>query len=380
MNSKQADVTNSKQSFARQCVVCGTALAGLLGYLFRIVGISRSTRNPNLCTRCNTHVEEGSIVEISVLFADLSSFTELTQELGPKRTHEVIDAFLKMATNILVKHYGFIDRYIGDAVMAFFNAPVQRDDHAAQAVDAALEIQAGMSQLQERFGLDLKAGVGIATGWARVGRIGSEDRKDYTAIGDVVNLAARLEGQARPGEILIHSRVYEEVAADFPDTPSESLWLKGFREPTLTYYLRSTTDLSQYTHTKEFEPKLHMGLGAVIFAILGAPCAAAVLIGPLAIVLGFGTLFGAMSSYWMVFDKPLIRLPLLILATLGSLAILYTVWHARKLRQQQAKAKGDFIAMTQLERRRTVIVTGLAIATLMVVALAVCVHSFHWFM
>jgi adenylate cyclase len=201
--------------------------------------------NPNLCNRCNTHVEDGSIVKISVLFADIRSFTEKTHELGPEQIHEVTDAFLQMATNDLVEHDAYVDKYMGDSVMAFFNIPIQRKDHASQAVAAALEIETGILQLQERFGLDLKAGIGIATGWARVGRLGSKYREDYTAIGDVVNLAARLEGQAKPGEILIHSEVYEEVAADFPDAPSESLWLKGFQEPVLTYYLHSSSDSPQ---------------------------------------------------------------------------------------------------------------------------------------
>lgn len=97
-------------------------MEGPLSCLFRIAGIRRSSRNPNLCSRCNTHVEEGRIVELSLLFADLSSFTELTHELDLERTHEVVDAFLKMTTNVLVEHGAFIDKYVGDAVMAFFNS------------------------------------------------------------------------------------------------------------------------------------------------------------------------------------------------------------------------------------------------------------------
>ena len=75
----------------RWCLVCGTALAGPLGALFRVFGIRRSHRNPNICSRCNTHAEEGRLVNLTVLFADLSNFTELTHELGPERTHEVVD-------------------------------------------------------------------------------------------------------------------------------------------------------------------------------------------------------------------------------------------------------------------------------------------------
>jgi adenylate cyclase len=192
MNAEQQAAALASASHAPECVICGTALSGPLGYLFRLVGISRSIRNPNLCNRCNTHVEEGRVVELTVLFADLSSFTELTHQLGPQQTHAVVDAFLKTATYVLVRHGAFIDKYVGDAVMAFFNAPIRYPDHAGRAVAAALEIQAELPALGERFGLDLKASIGVASGFAHVGRLGSGDGKDYTAIGDVVNLAARL--------------------------------------------------------------------------------------------------------------------------------------------------------------------------------------------
>ena len=119
-----------------------------------------------------------------------------------------------------------------------------------------------------------------------------------------------------------------------------------------------------------------MGLGAVVFAILGAPCAAGILIGPLAVAFGIGTLFGTVSAYWGGLHAPSWP-PLFLLASLGSLANLYTVWHARKLRQQ-AKAEGNFIAMTQLERRRTVLTVGLAVTTLMVIAYELNIHvSMH---
>src|SRR5574341_1807244 len=193
----------SALAFAPQCAICGTVLAGPLSHVFRAAGIKRSARNPNLCSRCDTHIEEGRVVEVTVLFADLSSFTELTQELGAERTHEVVDAFLRTASAAITKFGGFIDKYIGDAVMALFNVPVKLEDHPRRAVAAALELQADMAALRERFQMDLKTAAGIATGWARVGRVGSSDAKDFTAIGDVVNLAARLEGKTNPGEVLV---------------------------------------------------------------------------------------------------------------------------------------------------------------------------------
>src|SRR5919112_3566426 len=153
----------SHPSVAPECVICGTALAGPLGAVLRLLGINRSARNPNLCNRCNTHVEEGRVVELTVLFADLSSFTELTRRLGPERTHAVVDAFLKSATYALVRHGAFIDKYVGDAVMAFFNAPIRYEDHAARAVKAALELQREMPRLSEQVGLDLRASVGVSS-------------------------------------------------------------------------------------------------------------------------------------------------------------------------------------------------------------------------
>src|SRR5439155_8851137 len=138
--------------------------------------------------------------EITVLFADLSSFTELTHDLGAERTHEVIDAFLRMATDVLVKHGAFIDKYIGDAVMALSNVPIRYEDHARRAIITAGELQSALETLGLRFGLSLEASVGISTGYARVGRLGSEDSKDYTAIGVEVYFAARLHRIVCAGE------------------------------------------------------------------------------------------------------------------------------------------------------------------------------------
>jgi adenylate cyclase len=365
---------------APDCVICGTALSGPLGYFFRAVGISRSSRNPNLCNRCNTHTEEGRIVELTVLFADISSFTELTHELGPERTHQVVDAFLKSVTYILVKHGAFIDKYVGDAVMAFFNVPIRSADHGARAVEAAREILAELPALRERLGFELNASLGIASGWAHVGRLGSGDNKDYTAIGDVVNLAARLEGQARSGEIVIDAGVFEQIAERFPEQGPETLALKGFRDPVTAYRLGATSEPIAPAVTASAHRELRSGrafnLGAIIFAILGAPCAAVALIGPLAVALGLGSLFGALgTSVLPVLDSAPVRIPLLTIVTLGSLANLYTLWHARRLRQQAA-AEERFIPVTQLEQRRSRFVLFSAVFTLLVVAYELYAHQF----
>ncbi|MBI4529472.1 MAG: adenylate/guanylate cyclase domain-containing protein [Deltaproteobacteria bacterium] len=359
-----------------QCSICGTALSGPLSVPFRALGIKRSPRNPNLCSRCAAHVEEGRVVEITVIFADLSSFTELTQELGAERTHEVVDAYLRMATAILVKHGAFIDKYLGDAVMALFNIPIRHVDHARRAVAAASELHSGLNTLRERFGMDLQISVGIATGWARVGRLGSEDSKDYTAIGDVVNLAARLQGKAGAGEIVVSHETYERISTDFPDATTEIITLKGFKEPVEAHRLSSKTGIPLSGDPVEKGTKQSISLGAVIFGILGAPCAVAVLISPLAVALGAGTLFG-LAGVLVLFDRSLIRIPILVLAALGALANLYTVWRARELRLQAiAEGNEQLGFVSTQERRRAVFVVASAVAVLVLIVSEFFAHRF----
>ncbi len=363
--------TGGASSLARQCGICGTLLSGALSHVFRAAGIKRSARNPNICSRCDTHVQEGRLVEITVVFADLTSFTEMTHELGAERTHEVVDAFLRAASGIITNHGGFIDKYIGDAVMALYNVPIKHADHARRAVDAALELQSGMAALGRRFQMELRAAVGIASGWARVGRLGSEESRDFTAIGDVVNVAARLEGKTNPGEVLISHETYEKIAADFPGVAKERLALKGFREPVAAYRLQARTDdLPRPVETPESEPKRSVSWGAVIFGILGAPCAVASLVGPLAVALGVATLFGLGGALTFL-DQSAIRIPVLILATLGALANLYVLWRARQIR---AAAAEQMAGMTRLEKRRTAVVLGAAVLALVMVGFEIIAH------
>ena len=368
--------TPSSSRLSAQCRVCGTLLSGAMSVVFRTVGIKRSSRNPNICTRCSTHIEEGRLAEITVLFADLSSFTELTHDLGAQRTHQVIDAFLRMASEVLVKHGAFIDKYIGDAVMALFNVPIRHEDHARRAILAATELESALQSLGARFGLALEISVGIATGYARVGRLGSEDSKDYTAIGDVVNLAARLQGQAGAGEILIGEESYAKHSTDFPEATSEQLRLKGFREPVMAYRLHGKGDTRPANDVLETEMREKTSLGAIIFGILGAPCAISTLIGPLAVAFGASGLFG-LTAALVFLDQSIIRVPILILTTLAATANLYTLWHARKLRTE-AKVGAHLAAMTTLEKRRTLLVLGASLATLGIVAFEIIAHiHFH---
>ena len=96
---------------ARDCLVCSTPLSGLYGGLARLAGVRRTRQNPSVCNRCNGHIEEGSIVELSVLFADLTGYTRLTHDLGPERTHRILDGFRRMASDVVLKWDGSVAQF-----------------------------------------------------------------------------------------------------------------------------------------------------------------------------------------------------------------------------------------------------------------------------
>jgi adenylate cyclase len=364
-----------------RCQVCDTPLAGALGAVSWVTGVRRSRSNPNVCNRCNTHIIEGNVIEVTVMFADLSGFTEMTQELGPQRVSYVVDQFLRMASDVLVKHDGFIDKYIGDSVMAIFNVPIQHTDHASHAVAAALDLQAQMSALRKQLGMDLKARVSIASGFARVGQLGSRSRRDYTAIGDAVNIAARLEGHVKAGEVLLHEAVFNKVAAEFPAACAESFELKGFKEPINAYRIVAETGgelsscLTPYLQSNKYSaPQRALGVGSTVFALLGAPCAAGAALSPVALMIGASSaLTTVQSSFLGSLDQPLLRLPLQLFALSGMAANIYTVWRSSQVRKQ-AESDGSVVTMTKGEKRRTALVVALAIITLLAFAAELYFH------
>ncbi|MDP2030892.1 MAG: adenylate/guanylate cyclase domain-containing protein [Thiobacillus sp.] len=141
---------------------------------------------------------EGQSRAMSVLFSDIRGFTDFSEKLPPAELAEVLNAYLSTMTRIVQQQRGTIDKYIGDAIMAFWNAPVDLGDHASRAVQTALDMQAALPQLNREFAArswpEVKIGVGVNTGRMSVGNMGSEFRQSYTVMGDAVNLGSRLEG------------------------------------------------------------------------------------------------------------------------------------------------------------------------------------------
>jgi len=150
-----------------------------------------------------------------------------------------MDQVFRGCAEVLFQHDALIDKLMGDAVMAIFGAPIVRPDHAQQAVQAAFGIQ---EKATAAFPVDWQGAclrIGINSGAAFVGRVGSSDMKDYTAVGDVVNVAQRLQSEAQAGEILVSQTVYERLPGNYSGAQQRVLQVKGRDEPVTAYALNA---------------------------------------------------------------------------------------------------------------------------------------------
>ncbi len=153
--------------------------------------------------------------DVAVLFVDIRGFTTMSEALEPEQVVAILNNYLNLTTDAIFKNKGTLDKFIGDATMAVFNSPFDLEDYTFKAVCAAFDIVEGAKELEDKlnkeFGRSIGFGVGVNCGPAIVGNIGCEFRMDFTAIGDTVNTAARLESNAAKGQILISDAVYERV-------------------------------------------------------------------------------------------------------------------------------------------------------------------------
>jgi adenylate cyclase len=153
--------------------------------------------------------------EATVLFCDIRGFTTLSERLTPEQVVSLLNEFYTTAIETTFKHDGTLDKFLGDAVMCVFGAPIAHPDHAERAVKTALDMRSALTELSKRRamrGLDpFEVGIGVALGEVVAGTVGTEERMEYTVIGDSVNVAARLQGHAKAGSILLSRRTYEAV-------------------------------------------------------------------------------------------------------------------------------------------------------------------------
>jgi class 3 adenylate cyclase len=178
---------------------------------------------------------------MTVLFSDIRGFTSMSEKMQPEEVVTFLREYLTVMTEAVFKHGGTVDKYIGDAIMALYNVPFEAPDHALRAVRTALEFQERLHPLAERFaakhGGTLACGVGIHTGDAVVGTIGSEQRLEYTAIGDTINLGSRLEGLTKEFSvpIIISEATYAEVREHFGVRDLGEVTVKGKVIPVKIY-------------------------------------------------------------------------------------------------------------------------------------------------
>ena len=181
--------------------------------------------------------------EITVEFFDLRGFTAFTDEAEPEEVMELLRAFHAALGRLVLEHQGTLERFAGDSVMVFYNDPVPVERPAEHAVRAALAMQEAFVPIAAHWkkrGYELGLGVGIAQGYATLGAIGFEGRWDYAAIGNVTNLAARLCGEAKAGQILADRKTMATLEGVLPFEPVGQLTLKGFDKPVAGFALRNS--------------------------------------------------------------------------------------------------------------------------------------------
>jgi len=179
---------------------------------------------------------DGEEREITVLFCDVIGFTAISEQLESHQVANWLNGYFELVSKIVVRHRGTIDKYMGDSVMAVWGAPARSRTHAFDAMSAALDIQEEIEQLNQRFisqqypGIDV--GVGVSTGLATVGPLGSEYRMDYTVVGDTVNIAQRIEAQTRKYQVPVV--VSDKTAEALPDMlfrELDTVKVKGRKKP-----------------------------------------------------------------------------------------------------------------------------------------------------
>lgn len=206
--------------------------------------------------------------EITTMFADIEGFTRMAEKMGPQNTVGMLNSYLTEMTNVITEEYGTIDKYIGDAIMSFWGAPLEDKDHAYHSCAAALKMQKKLLALHTKwihYGRPVvNQRIGINTGKTVVGNMGAEARLNYTAIGDAVNLASRLEGVNKEygTRLLMSGNTYKKVHDKVLSREMDLVIVMGKTEPVRIYELIALAEEVQTDATKKFLEYYHNGLEA----------------------------------------------------------------------------------------------------------------------
>lgn len=228
--------------------------------------------------------QSGDRRQVTVLFADIAGYTQLSTRLDPEETHQLLNAYFDAVDGIVEEYGGTVDKHIGDAVMAIFGAPVAHSDDPLRAVRAADQIHKAMQMLQQRFGHELKAHVGIASGVVVASRTGSALHAEYTVTGDTVNFASRLDDLAQPDETLVSEAVRRALSRQAVFSSRGSTAIKGLSNPVKVWrfeHFLTNTDIiwaskfvGRQSETRQFSSLIEAvltGSGGEALLIRGEP-------------------------------------------------------------------------------------------------------------
>ena len=218
-----------------------------------IKGAFRQYLSPAVIDQLIEHPERlklgGERRTLSIFFSDIQGFTGISEGLSPEALTALLNEYLSAMTDILHEEGGTVDKYIGDAIVAFWNAPLDQPDHAERAARSALRCQEKLAEMRplirEKIGKDLFMRIGLNTGFAVVGNMGSRNRFDYTVLGDAVNLASRLEGINKQfgTYILASEALLRSLPGSFPSREISTVAVVGRKEPVRVFELLSRKDL-----------------------------------------------------------------------------------------------------------------------------------------
>ena len=208
----------------------------------------------------------GELKELTIMFTDIRSFTSIAEQMGPDDLVFFLNEYLSEMTDIVFNRWGTLDKYIGDAIMAFWGSPYPQPDHKFRACACALEMQARLQELNAKWGLagrkPLSVGVGISSGVVNVGNMGSSRRLSWTVMGDEVNLASRLEGLNKEyhAQIIVSEHTQREVSAEFVWRELDQIRVKGKLQPVGIYELLAfAPDAAKY---EDLRARFHEALTA----------------------------------------------------------------------------------------------------------------------
>ena len=226
-----------------RCFECHIPMAGVSSLLLRPWGSHASTFSSRLCSKCEKFArsqEAGAEVELTLLFADIRDSTRLAEEMGISRFKELIKRFYKVTSDVLIEYNAMVNRLMGDQVIGLFVPRFTGNNHASVAIQAARDLLR-VTGHDEPGGPWISVGVGIHTGPAYVGMVGSKEGVNEMAVlGSAANLAARLASQAASGEVLVSNEASKAANLDTSGVTSRMLELKGISNPVQVSVLSST--------------------------------------------------------------------------------------------------------------------------------------------